>query len=155
MEGELFMSADDEVRKASEQFYAALNRMLKGDVRPLADIWSHSAAVMTMHPVGGREVGWDQVRGSWEKVAQVATDGKVGLKDQLIQVAGDVAYEVGIEHGQFKLAGHQVVIEGQRVTNIYRRETGAWKIVHHHTDVSPAMMDVLSHLPPPPGQGGR
>ena len=147
------MSTEDEIRKASEQFYAGLNRMANGDSGALADIWSHSAAVMTMHPIGGREVGWDAVRGSFEQVAQLASDGKVGLKDQLIQVAGDVAYEVGIEHGQLKLAGQQVTIE-HRVTNIYQREAGAWKLVHHHTDISPAMLDVLSRLPPPSGEAG-
>lgn len=139
------MSTEDEVRKASGQFYAALNRMLNGDAGPLTDIWSHSAAVTTMHPIGGREVGWDKVRESWEQVAKLASDGKGELKDQLIRVAGDVAYEVGTEHAQFKLAGQQVTSE-HRVTNIYQREAGAWKVVHHHTDVSPAMMDVLSRL---------
>ena len=139
------MSTEDEVRKASGQFYAALNRMLNGDAGPLTDIWSHSAAVTTMHPIGGREVGWDKVRESWEQVAKLASDGKGELKDQLIRVAGDVAYEVGIEHGQVKLAGQQVTIE-HRVTNIYQREAGAWKVVHHHTDTSPAMLDVLSRL---------
>ncbi|HYU19986.1 MAG TPA: nuclear transport factor 2 family protein [Chloroflexota bacterium] len=39
---------------------------------------------------------------------------------------------------------------GHRVTNIYRREGGEWKMVHHHTDVSPAMNDLLSRLQPPP-----
>lgn len=139
------MSAEAKVRKASEQFYAALNRMLNGDAGPLSDIWSHGSAVTTMHPIGGREVGWDDVRGSWEQVAQLASDGKVGLKDQLIQVAGDVAYEVGVEHGQLKLAGQEVAIE-HRVTNIYQREAGVWKITHHHADISPAMQDVLSRL---------
>jgi ketosteroid isomerase-like protein len=141
------MSTENDVRKASEQFYAAVNRMLNGNVGPMADIWSHSAAVTTMHPVGGRDVGWDRVRGSWEQVAQFASEGKAQLGDQIIQVAGDVAYELGIEQAQFKLAGKPVAIQ-QRVTNIYRRETGAWKIVHHHTDVSPAMVDVLSRLQP-------
>ncbi len=148
------MSTEDEVRKASERFYAALNRMLNGDASPLADIWSHSAAVTTMHPIGGREVGWDKVAEAWGQVAKLASDGQGKLSDQLIQVAGDMAYEVGVEQAQFKLAGQQVSIK-QRVTNIYRRETGAWKIVHHHTDVSPAMVDVLSRLQPPPGQAGR
>lgn len=32
------MSTEDEVRKASEQFYAALNNMANGDARPLSDI---------------------------------------------------------------------------------------------------------------------
>jgi len=139
------MSADDEVRKASSRFYAALNSMINGDAGPLADIWSHSSAVTTMHPIGGREVGWDAVRGAWEQVAKLASDGKVALKDQLIHVAGDAAYEVGTEHGRFMLAGQQVAVE-QRVTNIYQREAGVWKIIHHHTDASPAMQDILSRL---------
>lgn len=154
MKGKEFMSTEDEVRKTAGQFYAALNSMLNGDAGPLANIWSHGATVTTMHPIGGREVGWDQVQGSWEKVAQIATEGKVGLKDQLLQVAGDVAYEVGIEHGQLTLAGHRVAIE-HRVTNIYRRESGAWKIVHHHADTSPAMLDVLGRVKQPTGKGGR
>jgi len=136
------MSTQDEVRQASKQFYAALNRMLNGDARPLEDIWLHSAAVTAMHPIGGRQVGWDAVRTSFEKVAQLASGGKVELKDQLIHSTEDVAYEVGIEQGQLKLSGQQVSIE-HRVTNIYEREAGAWKIIHHHTDTSPAMLDVL------------
>ena len=119
--------------------------MANGDDGPLADIWSHGAAVTAMHPIGGREVGWDAVRASFEKVAQLASEGKIELKDQLIRVAGDMAWEAGIEHGQFKLAGQQVSIE-HRVTNIYQREAGAWKVVHHHADTSAAMLDVLSRL---------
>jgi hypothetical protein len=33
-----------------------------------------------------------------------------------------------------------------RVTNIYHREAGSWKMVHHHVDVSPAMLDIVSRL---------
>jgi ketosteroid isomerase-like protein len=139
------MSTEDEVRNASKQFYTAINRMLNGDAGPLANIWSHSTAVTTLHPIGGREVGWDKVRVTWENVAGIASDGEVTLTDQLIQAAGDMAYEAGIEQGHFKLGGKQVSIK-QRVTNIYRREAGTWKIVHHHTDLSPAMIDVLSSL---------
>jgi len=139
------MSSEDEVRKASEQFYAALNRMLDGDATPLADIWSHDADVTTLHPIGGRQDGWDEVRGSFAQVAQLAAGGHAELRDQSIRVAGDVAWEIGVERGQATLAGEALAIE-QRVTNVYRREAGAWKIVHHHTDVSPAMVGVLSRL---------
>ena len=78
------MSAEDEVRDASNKFYAALNRMANGDAGPLAGIWSHSATVTTMHPIGGREVGWDQVRKSWEQVAELTSEGQVKLGDQVI-----------------------------------------------------------------------
>src|SRR5215469_5870892 len=139
------MTVEDEVRAASEKFYSALNRMLNGDAGPLGDIWSHSATVTTMHPTGGREVGWDEVRGSWEQIAKLAPQGQVKLSDQFIQVAGDLAYELGVEHGQFTLDGQPVTAD-IRVTNIYRRESGAWKIVHHHTDTAQSMIDMLRRL---------
>jgi len=139
------MSNENEVHKASDQFYAALNRMANGDADPMEDIWSHDATVTALHPIGERTVGWDNVRESFQKVAQIASEGQIRLDDQIIQVVGDLAYEVGVERGQANFSGHQVTLE-HRVTNIYRREAGTWKIVHHHTDVSPAMLDVLNQL---------
>jgi len=148
------MSTENEVRNASKQFYAGLNRMLNGDADPLAEIWSHSAAVTALHPIGGRQVGWDAVRASFEQVAQLASGGKVELKDQLIRVVGDMAFEAGVEYGQLKLAGQPVTIE-HRVTNIYQREAGVWKMIHHHTDTSQEMLDVLSQLKPRAAKAGR
>jgi ketosteroid isomerase-like protein len=139
------MLTKDDVLTASETFYAALNRMLNGDAGPMGEIWSHSETVTTMHPIGGREVGWDQVRQSWEQVAQLARAGNVQLNDQFIQVNGDTAYELGVESAEFTLAG-RAVAGACRVTNIYQRDSGAWKIVHHHTDTSPTMIDVVSGL---------
>ena len=139
------MSAEDEVRKASNQFYAALNKMTNGDVQSLKEIWSHNSAVTTMHPIGGRQVGWNEVWETWEQTGQVASEGHVELQDQIIRVVGDLAYEIGVEDAGFKIAGHQA--NGQvRVTNIYQKEGGAWKIVHHHTDLAPAMVEVLHQL---------
>ncbi|MDH3241973.1 MAG: nuclear transport factor 2 family protein [Alphaproteobacteria bacterium] len=141
------MTTEDDVRAASREFYAALNRMLNGDAGPLGDVWSHGPSVTTMHPIGGREVGWDQVKKSWEQVARLATGGQVEIADQSIEVLGDAAYEIGVERGRFSLAGEEVAIDA-RVTNIYRRDSGAWKIVHHHTDISQPMIDALNRLKP-------
>ncbi len=63
----------------------------------------------------------------------------------MIQVFGDVGYELGTEQGHAKLGGEEISFE-HRVTNIYRREAGAWKIVMHHTDVSPAMVAILKRM---------
>ena len=136
------MSAEDEVRAASAKFYAALNRMLAGDARSLGDIWSHSPAVTALHPIGDWHVGWDDVKSSFDKVAKASTGGQVSITDQLIRVAGDMAYEVGMEHAQFAVAGQPLTVHS-RVTNIYRREQGAWKIVHHHGDKSPGISEAL------------
>jgi SnoaL-like domain len=63
------MAAGDDVRQASQQFYAALNRMRNGDAGPMTAVWAHRPDVTTMHPVGGREVGWEQIRPVWEQLA--------------------------------------------------------------------------------------
>lgn len=139
------MSTEDEVRGASARFYSALNRMTTGDAGGLADIWSHNDTVTTMHPIGGKQVGWNAVRESFEQVAGLASSGHVEIADQVIHAGEEYAYETGIERGQFSLAGETISIE-QRVTNVYRREPDGWKIVHHHTDLSPAMLGVLERL---------
>jgi hypothetical protein len=51
------MAAEDEVRHASERFYAALNSTLDGDSSPMEEIWSHGSEVSAMHPFGGRMGG--------------------------------------------------------------------------------------------------
>jgi ketosteroid isomerase-like protein len=139
------LSAEQEVREASKRFYSGLNAMINGNNAPMADAWAHDATVSSMHPIGGRELGWEQVRASFAGVGSMATAGHVELADQHIQAAGDMACEVGIERGQATLAGEQINIE-HRVTNVYRRDGGTWKIVHHHTDISPSMVDLLARL---------
>jgi ketosteroid isomerase-like protein len=134
----------DAVRKASEAFYAAINSMVNGDTRPMNEVWSHGRDITAMHPIGGRIVGWDKVRKSFEDVAHIASDGRVNLDDQSIHVQGDLAYELGTERGHARFAGRKIPID-HRVTNVYRCENGAWKIMHHHTDIAPAMVDAVQH----------
>ena len=139
------MAAEDDVRQASDRFYTALNRMLNGDAGLLSEVWSHESDVTTMHPIGGRQVGWEQVRPVWEQVAHICSGGQVRLDDQLLRTGGDLACGVGTERGQATMAGQTVTFD-HRVTNVYRREAGAWKIAHHHTDVSPEMQELLRRL---------
>ncbi len=139
------MSAKDKVRQASQEFYAALTRMANGDASSMARVWAHSGAVTAQHPLPGRDIGWNAVCRSFAKVATLASEGKVRLKSQVIQVSGDVACELGIEVGRFKMAGKLVSIE-QRVSNVYQRKRGAWKLIHHHADLSPAMIEALKRL---------
>jgi hypothetical protein len=52
------MSAEIEVHKASDQFYAAMNRLLNGDADSMESIWSRNSSVTILQPIGGRTVGW-------------------------------------------------------------------------------------------------
>ena len=137
------MAVEDEIRQASEQFYEALAHEINGDPGPMMEVWSHGSDVTVMHPLGGRETGWEEVRAGWEQAAQGLSDGQVALDDLVVlPIADDVAYTVGTEHGQVKVGGDTIGVDW-RVTNIYRREGGEWKVVHHHTDVSSAMVQAL------------
>lgn len=127
------MSAEDEVRAVSAKFYAALIKLCGGDPGPMTEVWSRGGGVTTLHPIGGRQVGWDQVGSTYEQVAKVFSGGTVTLADQLIRTHGDVAYEVGVEHVDATMGGQHIRTQ-VRVTNIYQREGGQWRIVHHHAD---------------------
>lgn len=141
------MSKEDEVRQASSRFYSGLSKLLNGsgDTGDIESAWSHDASAMAMHPIDGREVGWEAVKDSFAQFGKVASEGVVELKDQVVHVSGDLAYEVGIESGKFKLAGEPLTIN-QRVTNVYKLESGQWKMVHHHADLSVPMVDKLKSL---------
>ena len=146
------MAVEDEIRQASERFYAALNREINGDPGPMMEVWSHGSNVATMHPLGGINVGWEEVRAGWEQAAQAISDGQVSLDDLVVlPISDDVAYTVGTEHGRAKFGSDTIGVEW-RVTNIYRREGGEWKIVHHHTDVSPAVVEAFARLEGQQGQ---
>jgi ketosteroid isomerase-like protein len=52
-------------------------------------------------------------------------------------VSGDLAYTVGYEHSSRSLNGGPIEPSTLRVTHVYRRENGEWKIIHRHGDVKP------------------
>ena len=47
-----------------------------------------------------------------------------------------MAYTVGYEHNQVKVNGESRTYT-LRVTRVYRREDGQWRIVHRHGDTPP------------------
>ncbi|HNP15520.1 MAG TPA: nuclear transport factor 2 family protein [Terrimesophilobacter sp.] len=139
------MSANDDIRAASARFYAALNSMAAGDAAPMAGAWSQGPEVSAQHPVGGRDEGYDTVIASFAKVAEIAGGGDIRLIGQKIDAGIDLAVETGIETGMLVISGHKATIR-HRVTNVYRKAGGEWKLAHHHTDLSEAMLDVLRRL---------
>jgi ketosteroid isomerase-like protein len=139
------VAAEDDVRAASDQFYSALDAMANGDASSMADIWSHGGDVTTMHPIGGREEGWDAVSGSFAGVASASTDGTVTRSDQVIRVVGDAAYELCTESVSWTFAGEPMSLEG-RTTNVYRKENGEWKVVHHHADLNAAFAEKVANM---------
>ncbi|WP_254271562.1 YybH family protein [Haloarcula marina] len=135
-------SAEVAVREASDRFYDALEQMANGDPEPMSSVWAHDDNVTTMHPIGGREIGWEEVRGPWSAVAEMSSDGEVTRADQFIRVFEDTAYEIATEKVSMTFAGEPVSLE-VRATNVYRLVDDEWKIIHHHTDVDDEFVALL------------
>jgi ketosteroid isomerase-like protein len=51
--------------------------------------------------------------------------------------SGDLAYTVGYERNKVQVEGSPRVYT-LRVTHVYRREEGRWRIVHRHADYPPS-----------------
>jgi ketosteroid isomerase-like protein len=142
-QGDETMAIEDDIRQASDRFYDALNQLLQGNPGAMNEVWSHGAYVSTMHPIGGREIGWEQVRQAWEQTSQAissapATIEPVTVSDlAVVRLDKDLAYTLGTEQLRATVGGQQVSLAG-RATNIYHLENGEWKVMHHHVDAFPA-----------------
>src|SRR5262249_38358662 len=148
-DGKHSLPAQEDVRRASDRYYAALSRLLEGDAGPLMDVWSHGADVTALNPYGGRETGWERLRTVFERVAAYCAGSRVAVRldDALIRVGGDLAYQVGVERVDGIIAGQPSAV-CHRVTNIYRREGDTWRLVHRHTDLNAAEQEAARFLQP-------
>src|SRR5215208_3224165 len=94
---------EDEVRQATQQFYAAQTSGLNGDFGPMEELWSHASDVSVMPPSGSRVLGWEKVKASWERAAQAFSGGQVVLEDVVVvPITEDAAYTMGTERGHRK-----------------------------------------------------
>ena len=136
-----------DVRDVSDAFYAALSEMLTGKpvAGEIAALWLDAPGVTAQHPVGGRDTGRDVLVGAFDGVARLASGGTIMIDDQAIAVFGDTAVETGVETGLATLAGEAITLE-YRVTNVYTLTDDGWRMVHHHTDLSTPIIDLLASL---------
>ncbi|MDQ1603180.1 MAG: hypothetical protein QOE01_1025 [Actinomycetota bacterium] len=109
--------------------------MHSGNTSSWITAWSHREPV-TVFGAGVRaRSGWENVHRTISWVAS-AFDNCVTYDYQLIaaDVQGDLAYTCGFERYTATRPNGEVVTNELRVTQIYRREDGEWRIVHRHGD---------------------
>ena len=128
-----------DVLAANEAFYAALNQVLAGSADGMDNVWSHSPEVSDFGPDGRRHVGWDAVQAEFRREAGQKLGGSLTCADIKVVQAGDHAVVTLIELGSGMTVDGKVVSVDLRTTNVFRLEGEAWKMVHHHTDPSPAL----------------
>jgi ketosteroid isomerase-like protein len=130
------VSATDDLDAAIERHHAALAAFVTGDPAPLQAACSQREDVTLANPFGPAVRGFDQVAATMARAATHYRDGTATGFDQVSRYAdGDLAYTVEVERYEAKVGGSDdAAAIALRVTTVYRREDGDWRIVHRHAD---------------------
>ena len=99
------------------------------------ELWSRRDPVTLFGAIGMSESGWAQLSQTFDWVASrfsEVSDFRIDV--ELVEVGEDLAYVLWFERFNGSIAGRAVEPVTVRVTHVYRREDGDWKVVHRHGD---------------------
>jgi ketosteroid isomerase-like protein len=113
---------------------AAEHALCRGDADPRSETWSHRDPVTLFGAAVPVRRGWDDVSRTFRWLADRFSE-LHHYEFELVTVgaSGDLAYTVGFEHKTVTVDGESTTYT-LRVTQVYRREDGVWKVVHRHGD---------------------
>lgn len=108
----------------------------QGNPGPYKSLWSHRPDVTLAGGFGGAfERGWDRVSRRLDWASSQFRDGRNRIRRLASGSSGDIGYLVQTEELAFTNAGKGKAVERKyRVTMLFRREQGEWRIIHRHAD---------------------
>jgi ketosteroid isomerase-like protein len=109
---------------------------VSGDAEPLAAIAAADDPASFFGPGGGSVSGAGEVLDTHRRGAQSFRPGGESHFEVLhSDSSGDLGYLVAIQHATVNLAGRDDPVPMTlRITELYRREGGDWKLLHRHAD---------------------
>ncbi|HTT69821.1 MAG TPA: nuclear transport factor 2 family protein [Anaeromyxobacteraceae bacterium] len=113
------MAHDFEVLDANSAFYRAF---AAHDLPAMEAVWAAETPVACIHP------GWDALHGrqvvmeSFRAILNGSSSPEIRCSHAFVQALGEIALVICREH----VEGGELV-----ATNVFVREGGAWKLVHH------------------------
>jgi ketosteroid isomerase-like protein len=119
-----------------EQQHLALHAFAKGDPEPLKNLYSRRDDVIIANPFGPPARGWEKASETMERAATNYRDGEaIGFQRVAEYATADLGYVMEIERFRSKVGGGDKLMSfALRVTTIFRREEGAWRIILRHAD---------------------
>jgi ketosteroid isomerase-like protein len=105
-----------------------------GDAGPRMALWSRHEPV-TLFGAALTLRGWDRMEPAFEWLA-ASFHGSSSYEFEVLAagVSGDLGYIAGIETTAVTVGETDAVPFKLRVTTVFRREDGTWKVVHRHAD---------------------
>lgn len=107
------------VLAANAAFYEAFARQ---NLRAMEALWARRAPVVCIHPGWDALRGYDEVMASWRSILRGPGAPLISCAAATAHLLGETAFVVCTE-----------VLPGARLvaTNLFTREDGAWRLVHH------------------------
>ncbi|NOR24239.1 MAG: DUF4440 domain-containing protein [Desulforhopalus sp.] len=119
------------VKAASKAFYAALAVIDNGAA--MEKVWADKPYVTFVGPRSKSIiVGWDAQKNYWIKSNKLFLQRNATLQDQQIHVNGNLAWEMGQETADLKMADGSASKINNLVTNVYEKIDDRWFMVSHH-----------------------
>ena len=115
---------------------AAAQAYVNGDAGPLDEIVARSGAASFFPPSGGNERGAQEVSARYDRdVKSFGQGGETQLEVLQSGSSGDVGFWTGHQNAKVKMHGApEPVAMKLRITELFRRIGGEWKMVHRHAD---------------------
>lgn len=110
------------VLEANHEFYRAFSR---GDYAAMSELWAKSVSVACLHPGARLLSGRQAVLASFRELLAAAPAWKLVSRDTRVHWLGEGAFVTCLEANGDQPA-HLAA------TNIFVREEGRWRMVHHH-----------------------
>ena len=141
--------SDDDVAALVEMCGVAASAFIRGDAREYARLISHADDFTLMAPFGGDvRRGFDTSEQALDELSKFFTDGEAQIEVAATYASGDLAVLVLVERQRGRIGGLPEQDLSIRVTLVFRRDDGAWRLVHRHADplVHPIDLEQISGL---------
>ena len=119
-----------------EEYHRAGLEITNGNPEVYKALYSRRDDVTLANPFGPPARGWSEVSATLDRAAGNYRDGEVvGFESLSAVITPDLAYTVEIESYRARVGGAKTISAvAVRVTTIFRREDGVWKVTHRHAD---------------------
>jgi ketosteroid isomerase-like protein len=139
---------DDFLAATLRELHEAETALHNGDASRCKAMWTRTQPV-TLFGAAVSGSGWAEIEPVFDHLERSFSN-CTAYRNEVIAAgaSGDLAYTVAFEHTTASLNGAPARAYMLRVTTVFRREDGTWKIVHRHGDplASPAAAELMAQL---------
>jgi ketosteroid isomerase-like protein len=130
------MDDEKELHRLTLLFYRCLETL---DMGCMEKVWLQEDWVRSVHPGWDVLVGWEAIRGSWERIFESTAWIRVQPTDVHIHLMGEAAV-VACSENITTADGEELGVAVAQATNVFWRTPDGWRLVVHHASPAPMLV---------------